>query len=117
MRLPFFRKKDRAPPTEAKSASWLFALGALRSSPWDYKRYSVEGYGQNPIVHACVDKIATAMSSVDLLLYQKVNGKLQKVDKDHPLKTLVGDKPNPGSSGRKLIDSLSRHWMIGGSAF
>lgn len=120
MRNPFRRaQKAEVPPAELKSGSFLVGMGPLRMMANGYDAFASEGYSENPVVNACVDKIATAMSSVDIILYQRdrKTGKLAKVEGEHPLLSLIANRPNPTTSGRTFIDTLARYWLIGGNAY
>jgi HK97 family phage portal protein len=114
----FWKTKKAPPPEQVKFASYFLPLGAATRTPATFPAMAKEGYGDNPIVHACIDKIASAAGSMDLLVYKKgKGGKVQKVEGDHPLKTLIADRPNPLESGRIFIDRLFRYWLISGDAY
>lgn len=113
MRFPWRKPAER----QLKSASLFVGAGAAKAMANNFETYALEGYSINPIIHACVDKIADAMSSVDIQLYTKKNGKRQLVDKAHPLKTLLCDKPNPAQSPGAFIAEFASFWLIGGNAY
>jgi phage portal protein BeeE len=80
MRLPW--QKKTMPALGYKMASWMMGMNALRQMQVGYQSYASEGYSTNPIVRACVDKIAGSISSVDLTLYKREKGgKVSKVDR------------------------------------
>lgn len=114
MRFPFFRKKDRAPP-EQKSAVMVFGPGAARLMSRQYLTLADEGYSLNPVAKMCVEKIATAVASVELGAYKETKGKLKQLD-SHPIMKLLAS-PNPAQSTKDLIGDLIRYRLIAGNAF
>lgn len=115
MRFPFFRKKDRAPPMELKTASYIFGIGAVRQMNRQYQALADEGYGANPVAKACIDKIASSVASVEIAVYREQGGKLTRLEK-HPLQGLI-DNPNPMQSTKELIGDLTRYRLIAGNAY
>lgn len=117
MRLAFW--KSRTPsPSSAKSASMLFGMGNLRAmlgSSSSYTKLALEGYCANSVAYACVNKIATSVSSVDLQLYQETKDGRQKIDR-HDLLTLL-ESPNPAQSGDEFIAQLVSSYLVGGNAY
>ena len=115
MRFNLFSKRKQ-PALQGKSASYLMSMGQAAGMAHRYDAFAAEGYALNPVAYACVDKIAKALTSVDLQLYRKEkSGKIGKVEK-HELLALL-DKPNPFQSGRGLLDALIRYKLIGGNAY
>lgn len=100
---------------QQKSHSFVFGAGAATLMNQDYRAFASEGYAMNSVVHACVDKIRTAASSVDLQVYQEAKGKRRKLD-DHPVLKLM-DKPNPLMSGTQFISNMIGYYLISGNAF
>ncbi len=100
---------------EVKYAAFLYGAGAAR---WLERRFDVlaaEGYERNPIVYACVSKLAQAAASVDVQLYRRRGGKLAKIE-THPLLTLM-EKPNAVTGGRKFRETLATYYLVGGNAY
>lgn len=95
--------------------SMVFGIGAAQTMNHNYRAFASEGYALNSVVHACVDKIRTAASSVDICVYEERNGKRRKLE-SHVIKSLM-EKPNPLSSGTQFISSLLGYYLIGGNAF
>jgi HK97 family phage portal protein len=114
MRLPFWKQK--ATHAAASAKSMLFPMMAARAMAQNYSAYAVEGYAQNPITFACIEKIALAMQSVDLTLYQVKGGTRVRIEGDHPLLALL-NRPNPTTSGREFLAAMARYWMIGGNSY
>lgn len=112
MRL-FGRKQSQ--PRETKSKSYIYAWAHAQRMNTNYLALAGEGYGQNAVVKACVDKIALSLSSVDLCAYQESGGKRRKLE-GHPLLTLM-NRPNPMMSGREFRQALASYYLIGGNAF
>ncbi len=114
---PFNSKQQKAAPDlQAKSASFMFGLGAMRAMQANYATYATEGYGLNPVVRGCTDRIADAITSVDIAAYKKDNnGKYTLVEK-HPLLDLM-NKPNPMMAGDDFMGALVRYYLIAGSAY
>lgn len=110
-----FRRKALHERFEVKYASFLYGLGAAR---WLERRFDLlakEGYEQNPIVYACVTKLARAVASVDLQLYQRKGAKLTKIEQ-HELLDLLAN-PNAMTGGRRFLESLSTNYLVGGNAY
>lgn len=96
-------------------ASLLYGLGA---ASWVERRFDLlarEGYERNPIVYACVTKLAKAVASVDLHLYQRSGGKLKRIDK-HPVLDLLAH-PNPTQGGRRFLEAAATNYLVGGNAY
>jgi HK97 family phage portal protein len=82
----------------------------------DYLTYASEGYGLNPVVRACADKIAMAVSSVDITAYKAdKTGKLIK-QQNHPFIQLL-NKPNIAQGSKSFISDLVRYYLISGNAY
>ena len=110
-----FRRKAIQDRFEVKHAAFLYGIGAAR---WLERRFDVlatEGYEQNPVVYACVSKLAKAVSSVDIHLYRKSGGRLTKVE-EHDVLDLLS-RPNPLSGGRKLVETLATNYLVGGNTY
>lgn len=115
MRFNLFSKRAPQPP-EMKSASFFMPLSYVQGMAHRYDAFAAEGYALNPVAYSCIDKIAKAITSVDVELYKKgKDGKPERVEK-HPMLTLL-DRPNPFQSGRGLLDALIRYKLIGGNAY
>lgn len=116
MRWPF---RTKAPATQfaLKHATFLYGVGAARWLERRFDQLAQEGYEKNPIVYACVTKLAKSVASVDLQLYrQGRGGKLTKLD-DHPLLDLLA-RPNPlQKNGKKFIETLATQYLVGGNSY
>lgn len=114
---PFARKeKATTPHVHTKSASFVFGVGALNVMQNRYTAHAVEGYGLNPVVRACVDKIADAITSVDLSAYKKNKEGEYELVKLHPMLDLI-TKPNPAMSCDDFLGAFVRYYLIAGKAF
>src|SRR5690606_8096674 len=113
---PFSRFTRKAIDRYAiKSATFLYSIGAAH---WLERRFDLlarEGYERNPVVYACVTKLASAISSVDLHLYQRTRGKLKKID-DHELLDLLAH-PNPTQGGRRFLEAVATYYLVGGNSY
>lgn len=111
-----FRRKALPQAFSVKHASFLYGIGAARWLERDFQKLATEGYEKNPIVYACVSKLAKALSSVDLQLYRKRrNGNLEKIER-HPLLDLLAH-PNPTMGGRKFLEAAATNYLVGGNAY
>lgn len=110
-----FGRKTKPQPPERKNQSLVFGVGAATLMNHNYRAFAAEGYGLNAVVHACVNKVRTAASSVDIQVYQESKGKRRKLD-DHPVLRLM-EKPNPMMSGTQFLSSLIGYYLIGGNAY
>lgn len=109
-------RKATPPPPERKYASVMLPMGQARWSGHNYRQLAVEGFEYNPIVAACVTKIARAAAGIDLHLYDHTRqGDLRKIAK-HPILDLI-NAPNPAWSGRQFVEKVITHHQIGGNAY
>lgn len=78
--------------------------------------YAMEGYGQNPVVKACIEKITTAFASVDPILFRvDKSGKRVKVEEGDLVKLIA--RPNATQSWRQFVKSLGSYYLIGGNGY
>jgi HK97 family phage portal protein len=112
-----FRRKAGSPVADVKNASFLLGLGTGRGSLTGaaFDRLATEGFAQNAVVNACVNKIASSIASVEPTLYRRTGDKLVKVD-DHPLLDLLAN-PNPTQSGKEFMRYLVSYYLTGGNAY
>lgn len=113
---PFRRKA--APPPERKAATFFLALGAGRAglSGAGYDQLAAEGYVQNVVAFACINKIAAAAASVDPQLYRKGRKSGLEQINDHELLTLI-ENPNPSQSGREFFRYLVAYQQLSGNSY
>ena len=99
-----------------KYSSVMLSLGQARWLSHSYRTLATEGYQQNPVVFSCVTKLARAVSSVDLHLYDFTRqGELRKIER-HPILELMS-RPNSAWSSRQFIEKLATQYLIGGNAY
>ncbi len=110
-----FNVFKRQQPPEKKTGAMVYGIASPTLMNRNYRAFANEGYSQNSVVKACVDKIAQSLSSVDLYVYRDVGGKLKKLD-GHELEVLM-DRPNPMMSGRQFRQALVSYYLIGGNAY
>lgn len=110
-----FRRKE-APPAR-KSAAFLFSPGWGRAglNGAGYDRLAAEGYIENIVAYACINRVASAVASVDPQLYRRTNGKLTKLE-EHPLLDLI-ENPNPTQSGREFLRHLVSYQQLSGNGY
>lgn len=110
-----FRRGKAVDSFAMKNATFLYGIGAAR---WLERRFDIlarEGYEQNPIVYACVTKLARASASVDLVVYRRQGGRLAKID-NSPLLGLL-ERPNAMTGGRKFREAMATNYLVGGNAY
>ena len=109
--------KSRPLPTfERKYSSVMVGMGSAKWTSHSFRKLAYEGFETNPVVYACVTKLAKAISSVDLHLYDYTRwGDLRKIDR-HGMLDLV-NRPNTAWSGRQFLEKLAIQYLIGGNAF
>lgn len=114
---PFGGKtKVAAAQLAVKYSGVLVGMGAARWLSRSYRTLAIEGFETNPVVFACVTKLARAIASVDLQLYDYTRqGKLRRIDR-HEILDLLND-PNPMWSGRQFREKLATQYLIGGNAY
>jgi HK97 family phage portal protein len=84
-------------------------------SDWDSAKGVREGYKVEPIVFACVDRRAAAVSSVPWYVEERQrDGEWERVP-GHPLEELL-ENPNPDMSRQDLFEILSKHLDLAGNA-
>jgi HK97 family phage portal protein len=109
-----FRKAEK--PEAQKLATFYLPVTQAHGMAHRYDAFAGEGYALNPVAYACIDKIATALTSVDLKLYQRNRDGSTVLVESHPVLDLL-ERPNPFQSGRDLFDALIRYKLIGGNAY
>ena len=113
---PFRSTKVEAARLAVKYQSVMVGMGQARWLNRSYRVLAYEGFETNPVVFACVTKLARALSSVDLHLYRRSRwGDLVKVP-SHSLLDLINN-PNAAWSGRQFMEKLATQYLIGGNAF
>ena len=114
---PFGRsqKSLHTPPMEVKYASFLTGIGAARWLERRFDLIATEGYENNPIVYACVTKLAKSLASVDLQLYRKRGSNLERIE-SHPALDLI-ERPCPIMGSRRFMEMLTTYYLIGGNAY
>jgi HK97 family phage portal protein len=115
---PFRRKAAESPP-EKKAASLLLPMGpaasALASTQVSYLTLASEGYAINWAAFSCINRIATAVASVEPTLYQRKKGKVEKVE-DHPLLDLL-HSPNLAQSRNEFMIWLTTLYLVSGNSY
>lgn len=112
MRLWNFRKK--ALPAPGSSA--FFVTGLSISVTRTIKTYATEGYEQNPIVYACISRIAEACSSVKLEVHKMDAEGNKKVQTAHKLLDLL-KRPNPTQTWIEFCEEMVAWRKIAGEVF
>jgi phage portal protein BeeE len=97
-----------------KSASLVLGIGGYTGSLNNatFEKPAGEGYRDNAIVNACINRIANAVASIEPQLYQKKKGKLDKVE-THDLLDLI-ESPNPAQSGKEFMHYLVAYFRRAG---
>lgn len=106
------RLETKASSTEDKI--WVNRRHAPNYSPRVYESYSRIGYGQNPIVYACVNKLAEAVARLPLTLYQD-RTKRREIE-NHPMHDLFS-RPSPRSTWAEFARASVSYYRITGNAF
>ncbi len=113
-----FRRKDTAPAAQ-KSVALLLSSGLSNGSLTGaaYQKISAEGYAQCVIAFDAINRVASAVASVEVQLYKKnrSTGKLDKIEV-HPLLDLM-QNPNPAQSGREFMAHLVSYHRLAGNAY
>lgn len=115
---PFRRKAAAsAAPPELKSATYFVTLGAGKAglNGAAYDRIAAEGYNECVIAFDCINRIASAVASVEWQLYRKTKGKLVRVE-SHKLLDLI-ERPNPSQSGPEFRQWLVSYHRLAGNAY
>lgn len=108
---PFRKKALPAPGSTA-----FFVTGLSTNVTRTIKTYAGEGYEQNPIVYACISRIAEACSSVKLEVHKTDADGNKKVMNTHKVLGLLA-KPNPTQSWSDFIQEMVAWYKIAGEIF
>lgn len=107
----WFRKKALPAPGTA-----FFVSGISNPVSRTLQTFADEGYSQNPIVYACICRIAEACSSVKLEVHRYADGGDRTVLNKHKLLDLLA-KPNPTQSWSDFIQEMVAWHRIAGEVF
>lgn len=80
-------------------------------SPRNYKQFAEEAYGRNVVAYQSVNKIAEAISSVQMMVFRG-----EQELSDHPLLALL-DRPNPMQSGSDYLQTKVSYLMLAGNGY
>lgn len=113
----WFRRKEAAPPEQKALSVGGFYFGSRMLTPAaaSYGRLAREGYGQNAVAFACANRIANAVASVELHLFQEKGENVDRVTKSDLLTLL--NRPNPLQSGREFLGHLASYYALSGNAY
>jgi HK97 family phage portal protein len=109
-----FRRGNDTPPevkASATGAAMVMTPGQPTWSKRDYGAFAKEGYVQNVVAAMSVQRIAKAISSVELEVWQGDTMLTQ-----HPLIDLL-ERPNPLQSGSEYMEAVASYLMIAGNAY
>lgn len=88
------------------------------TTPRDYEKLSEEGYSKNAVAYACVNKIATSLKTIRLVLYRKPTtpkGRLEEVE-SHPILKLL-ERPNPMMAGPTYWEAVAAYMLLSGNSY
>lgn len=108
-----FRRKPAAAPEvkESRTASLVMPNTGAKWGDRNYKAFAREGYGQNPVVFACINKISEAAASVPLKAWR---GETELTEAE-ALTTLAA--PAPGQTYETFLQAFIGHLYLSGDAF
>jgi HK97 family phage portal protein len=111
-----FRQKAHQ-PLARKSGTYFLSLAQAKAglNGATYDRLATEGYAECLVAFACINKIASAVASVDPVLFSKTKGKRKKID-THDILELI-ENPNPAQSGREFIRHFISYHQLAGTAY
>lgn len=112
MKLPSWLSGKAAP----SASSSIFVGGMFNDLPQNIKAYVTEGYGQNPVVNACVSIIATAGANVKLEMHSLSEGGDKKVDLNHPVLAVLA-QPNPMQTWEEFALEMIAWHRVAGEVF
>lgn len=113
---PFRANQPPEKKEQVAARTFITSPGKPIWSGRDYAQLSREAYERNAVANACINKIARAVSGVELKVYRKAQGGELVEIENNPLKRLI-EKPNPQSSSRALIESFTAFYLISGNAY
>lgn len=111
-------RKATASPISSKQQSYFFSFAARKGglSGARFDQLANEGYAENVVAYACINRIASSVASVEPTLYRKdKSGALAKIE-NHPLLDLIYS-PNAVQSWREFCAELVAFHQLGGNAY
>lgn len=81
----------------------------------NYYRYSLEGYGGNEIVYACVEELSTSAAEPEIAAYRGEGKTRERVER-HPALDVLG-RPNPFCDRFTFWATIIMHLSIAGNAY
>jgi HK97 family phage portal protein len=108
-----FKKTEikQAPPV----GTAIYVAGVAGATWMGEDKYALEGYMQNAVAYACINKRAQAFGSIEYNLVSYIDGERKEVEKS-PLIDLL-DRPNPTQSWSTFIEALESYRLIHGNAY
>lgn len=100
--------------TKSSVPGAIIAMHTAGRPVWTSRNYPAlarEGFAGNVVGYRCVRMIAQAAASIPLLTY--IDGKEAE---RHPVRSLLSS-PNPGQTGKELIENLVSFLMLAGNAY
>lgn len=113
--MKFWRNKPREEKTAPVIGAALYVAGSASATWMARDAYAKEGYMQNPVAFACINKIATSVASLDYCV-KDYSGKEPAEVKKTPLFDLL-DNPNPAQSFSVFMEAFVSHYLIHGNAY
>jgi HK97 family phage portal protein len=98
------------------SSGLILLTGESGSIPAKVEDYVKEGFSENPVVNACISKIAEAAASVELELHTKKDDGETEVAVTGDVLDLLA-RPNPVQSWEEFIQELIAWRCVAGEAF
>lgn len=89
--------------------------GNPQTQPYNYERYSRDGYGRNELVYACCQELITSAAEPRLTPYRGYGKDAEQLD-DTPVSGLF-ERPNPFMDRYRFIATIQMFRAIAGNCF
>ncbi|ETO91816.1 MAG: phage portal protein, HK97 family [Candidatus Xenolissoclinum pacificiensis L6] len=118
MKISFSNKKNKYQKLSYKSTAYeqmYYSQPPLWSSD-NYSGIACNGYMKNTIVYRSINMIATAISSIPIILYEFDYNQNKREISEHDILNLLSN-PNPYTSYCNLMESIVSHLLLDGNAY
>lgn len=113
----WFKKRAMELKENPVARTFVMRPGQPAWSGRSYEKFAIEAYERNSTAYGCIRKVATAVSSVPLIV-RTIDAKGKEIDMadNHPLMRLLY-RPTLNSSGKEFIETIASFLMISGNAY
>lgn len=116
---PFGSRAEKPVEQKASAVGSLVVATVMGRPVWakrDFQQAAREGYQQNPIVYACIRKVAQAVASLPLDIVNR-QGQSDGEEVENPELAQLLNRPNPLMDGETFREWLVSTYLLGGNAY